>query len=138
MNKSKFSEEQIKTLLSNRNVDKCSSKAITYNKEFKLWAVKQYGEEGKTSSQIFREMGFDLNIIGKGTPKMCLRRWRRTFKMKGDCGLRTEMRGKSKGGGRPKEKWSSEKERVKWLETENAYLKAENDFLAKLRAKRAE
>ena len=125
-------------MLSNGNVDKCSSKAITYNKEFKLWAVKQYGEEGKTSNQIFREAGFDLNTVGKGTPKTCLRRWRRTFKMKGDDGLKAEMRGKTKGGGRPKVKWSSETERIRWLETENAYLKAENDFLAKLRAKRAE
>ena len=30
------------------------------------------------------------------------------------------------------------KEQIKYLETQVAYLKAENDFLAKLRAKRAE
>ena len=125
-------------LRNNGNVDKCSNKAITYNKEFKIRAIKQYNEEGKTANQIFREAGFDLNVIGKHIPKDCLKRWRRIFKMKGGDGLQAEMRGKTKGGRKLKVKWSSEKDRIKWLETKIAYLKAENDFLAKLRAKRAE
>ena len=136
MNKSKFSEEQMVLLRSNCNVDKCSDKAITYNKEFKIRAVRQYNEDGKTASQIFREACFDLNVIGKNTPKNCLRCWRRIFKTKGNSGLQVETRGRC--GGRPKRKGLTEKERIKWLEAENAYLKAENDFLAKLRAKRAE
>lgn len=68
MNQSKFSTDQIKVLLSNPNVTKCSNKAISYNKEFKIMAVKQYNEEGKTANQIFREARFDLNIISKDTP----------------------------------------------------------------------
>ena len=140
MNKSKFSEEQIQALRSNSNVDKCSDKAITYSKEFKIKAIKQYNEEGKTASQIFREAGFDLNVIGKHIPKVCLKCWRQTFKFKGVNGLWVEQRGRSKGGGkgRPRTRPEEVKERIKRLEAENAYLKAENDFLAKLRAKRAE
>ena len=38
----------------------------------------------------------------------------------------------------PDKKTASDKERIKRLEAENAYLKEENDFLAKIRAKRAE
>jgi transposase-like protein len=140
MNSSKFSEEQIRTLQSNYNVDKCSDRAITYSKAFKIKAIKQYNEDGKTASQIFREAGFDLNMIGKHIPKGCLKCWRRAFKMKGVDGLLVEQRGRSKGGrkGRPRKRPEEDKERIKRLEAENAYLKAENDFLAKLRAKKAE
>ena len=136
MNKSKFSEEQIRALLSNCNVDKCSNKAITYNKDFKIRAVKHYNEDGKTARQIFKEAGFDLNVVGKHIPKDCLKCWRRTFKTKGADGLCVENRGR--GGGRPKTKGLTDADRIKRLEATVAYLEAENDFLAKLRATRAE
>jgi transposase-like protein len=138
--KNKFSEEQIQILRSNCNVGKCSDKTITYSKEFKIRAIKQYNEKGRTASQIFREAGFDLRIIGKHIPKGCLKSWRRVFKKKGVAGLLVEQRGRSKGGGkgRPRKRPEENKERIKRMEVEIAYLKAENDFLAKLRAKRAE
>jgi len=138
MNKSKFSEEQRRKLLGNCNVVKCSDKAITYNKDFKIWAVRQYNEEGKMAKEIFREAGFDLYAIGKYTPKDCLKSWRRIFKTKGVVGLSEENRGKGRGGGRPKIKGLTDADKIKRMEAEIAYLKAENDFLAKLRARRAE
>ncbi len=136
MNQSKFSEEQIKELRANHNVIKCSNKAITYSKNFKIWAVKQYNEENQTAKEIFREVGFDLAVIGADTPKNCLADWRRIFQIKGVDGLRNEARGK--GGGRPRTKGITDAYKIKRLEATVAYLKAENDFLAKLRAKRAE
>ena len=136
MNKSKFSQKQIMELMNNHNVIKCSDKAISYNKDFKISAVKQYFEEGKTANQIFREAGFDLQVIGKYTPKHLLSDWRRIFKTKGIDGLKTENRGR--GGGRPKLKYLTDADKIKRLELTVKYLKAENDFLAKLRAKRAE
>jgi hypothetical protein len=72
-------------------------------------------------------------IIGEDTPKESLRRWNRVYKLKGLDGL-VESRGKSSGGGRPKTKDLTDADKIKRLETEVAYLKAENDFLAKLRA----
>ncbi|MDP2930151.1 MAG: transposase [bacterium] len=139
MNKSKFSEDQIKELLSNPNVTKCSDKAISYDKNFKVRAVRRYNENGQTVNQIFREAGFDLGVIGKDTPKNCLRDWRRIFRLKGADGLKIENRGGALGrGGRPITKGLTDADRIKRMEAEIAYLKAENDFLAKLRAKRAE
>lgn len=135
MNKPKFSKEQIDELLNNRNVSKCSEKAITYAKNFKIKAVRQYNEEGKTARQIFKEAGFDIKTIGLWTPKSCLSDWRRIFKIQGADGLSTEARGR---GRRPKTKWQTDADKIKWLEAKVAYLKAENDFLAKLRAKRTE
>jgi hypothetical protein len=49
----------------------------------------------------------------------------------------TEVRGKKST--RRKRKWrNTETDRLKWLEAEVTYLKAENAFLAQLRAKKAE
>ena len=139
MNKSKFSEEQTKELLNNSNVIKCSDKAISYDKNFKVRAVRQYNENGQTAKQIFREAGFDISVIGKDTPNNCLRDWRRIFKLRGIDGLKIENRGRtSHRGDRPRTKGLTDADRIKRMEAEIAYLKAENDFLAKLRAKRVE
>ena len=132
MSKRIFTEKQTKELLQNPNVANCSEKSITYKKDFKISTVKKY-QEGLPASEIFKQAGFNVDLIGREVPKWCLGRWRRTFKSKGIKGLSNESRGK--GGGRPKTNWSKEKEKIKYLEAENAYLKAENDFLAKLRKK---
>lgn len=136
MSKRKFTTEQMADLRKNSNVAKYSDKAITYNKNFKVRAVRQYVEDGLAAKEIFRAAGFDLEAIGKDTPKMCLRDWRRIFKMKGSPGLMIETRGRS--GGRPKTKRLTDAKKIEYLEAKVAYLRAENDFLAKLRAKRAE
>lgn len=79
--------------------------------------------KGLTPFGIFRQAGFDISMIGRETPGDCLYRWRnqRTIRQKRE---------------RPKSKDKiTDKEKLKYLETENAYLKAENDFLIKLRKK---
>ena len=123
----RFSEEQIKTLLENPNVEGCSEKSIKYSKDFKVTAIKK---------QKFTQPRVEVYALGEKKPKNCLFRWRSIFNKKGEKGLMTDNRGKSKSGGRPKKKWSNNRERIKYLETEIDYLKAENDFLAKLRKKR--
>lgn len=109
-------------------------KQIKYSKEFKIKAVKQH-EEGLTPRTIFKLHGFDLTTC---SPKDLLSRWNKTYREKGEEGLLEENRGKhSKGGGRPKiPKFKDEKEKIKYLELQVKYLKAENDFLAKLRAQK--
>jgi len=128
-----FSKEEVQYLLENVNVTKCSAKSITYSKNFKLTAINQYVEQGLSPREIFRQAGFKLEVIGKDKADDCLRRWRTTFRNKGAEGL-TETRGKGQGGGRPKTRELTDADKIKRLETEVAYLKAENDFLAKLRA----
>ena len=136
MSKRRFTKEEIEILSKNENVSKCSEKAITYCNAFKVKAVKQY-KEGKSSRDIFTGDGFDLRIIGKDNPKEHLRQWNKIVKTKGLEHLRNETRGK--GSGRPKKpKDLTDADKIKRLEAEVAYLKAENDFFMKLRAKRAE
>ena len=83
---------------------------------------------------IFKQAGFDITLIGKKEPKWCLKRWRKIFKERGVKGLSTESRGKC--GGRSKSvKNLTDNEKMKYLEAQVAYLKAENNFLSKLRKK---
>ena len=132
----KFTNEECLELRKNPNVTKCSNKAITYSKEFKRKAVKQYLEENLSSNEIFRLAGFSLNVLGKDIPKDRISDWKRIYRTYGEEGLSNEQRGKN--GGRPKTKGLTEKEKLERLEVQVAYLKAENDFLRRLRAKRAE
>jgi transposase-like protein len=133
MSKRIFSPDQIFGLAKNRYVAKCSEKSITYSKEFKILALKRYSD-GLSPTQIFQEAGFDVNTIGKNIPNDRLTCWWRVFRNTGLEGLRIETRGRGKGGGRPRTKGLTEADRIKRLEIEVAYLKAENNFLAKLRA----
>jgi len=134
MSKRILTKEQIKMLQQNPNVGRCSPKSITYNKDFKVKAIKQY-LEGFSPNEIFKKANFNLEIIGSATPKNCLHSWKKTFKKNGVDALITETRGKGGGGGRPKKNWKDEKEKIKYLEAKVAYLEAKNDFLAKLRKK---
>lgn len=134
----KFTNEECLELCKNPNVIKCSNKAITYSKEFKLKAVKQYIDEGMSSHEIFRLAGFSIMIIGKDTPKDRISDWKRLYRLCGEEGLSTDRRGKHSNGGRHTTKNLTEKEKLERLEAQVIYLKAENDFLRRLRAKRAE
>lgn len=137
MNKRIFTREQIKELLKNPNVIKCSEKTITYHPEFKVSAVKQHKEQHICSKEIFRLAGFNIKVIGEENPGKCLRRWKKIYKTKGLEKLKTESRGKAPTG-RPRKSEMTDQDRIKRLEAENAYLRAENDFLIRLRANRAE
>jgi transposase-like protein len=132
MSKRIFTPEQIADLLKNKNVSKCSKKSITYSKEFKLSAITLYNE-GLGCSEIFREAGFDPELVGVDNPRACLLRWRQSISRHGGAGLINDGRGRT---GRPKTRGLSDTDQIKRLKIEVAYLRAENDFLAKLRAKK--
>ncbi len=124
-------------LRKNPNIAKCSQKAVTYSKDFKLKSVKQYLEENLSCTEIFRLAGFDISILGRNIPKDRIGDWKYIYRTYGEAGLSTDRRGRSSPG-RPRTANLSEKEKMERLEAEVAYLKAENDFLKQLRAKRAE
>jgi transposase-like protein len=134
MNRRTFNQKQISVIESISAVSKCSEKTISYTKEFKLKALKQY-EEGIPPIEIFRQAGFDIQLTGRETPRRSLGRWRETYRTKGTEGILKEQR---ETRGRPKKIWNTETERIQYLEAQVAYLKAENDFLVKLQAKKSE
>jgi transposase len=135
MNKRIFTQEQIASLLENKNVVRVSEKSITYRTDFKLTAVKRY-QEGLSPSAIFAEAGFSLALIGRETPGWRLKRWRKIFATGGPAALQNDGRG-IQSTGRPRSlEHMNDKEKLKHLEAQVAYLKAENAFLAKLRKQR--
>ena len=134
MSKRIFTTEQVATLLQNKNVKTCSVKSISYHKDFKILAIRRYDKEGIPPSQIFKDAGFDLILIGRDTPHQCLVSWQRVFKKKGEAGFAKETRGGP--GRRFSQKNMSNTEKLKHYEAQIAYLKAENAFLAKLRKQR--
>ncbi len=97
MSKNIYNEFQIKELEKNPNISSVSYRSISYSLEFKMKAVTEY-KSGKTPSQIFIEHGFDLEMIGKGQPKRCLKRRRDTFRKFGEEGFLAERRGKGSTG----------------------------------------
>lgn len=115
MSRRTYSEEEQAQLRQSEHVAHVSARRIVYAETFKRHALTAY-QSGISPSEIFMHAGFNMRIIGNGQPKECLKRWRRT----------TEHTP------------HTETDRLKWLEAEVKYLKAENAFLAQLRAKRAE
>lgn len=129
MSKRIFTTEQIEKLSSNPNVRRCSERSVTYCQDFKIRALQQYYDDDLPCSEIFLRAGLDPAVIGREQPKALLKAWRKIHRAKGNEGL-VETRGRS---GRPSTKGVTEADRINRLEAENAYLKAENAFLAKLR-----
>lgn len=128
-------KEEIEKLSNNEWVKRCSRTSITYTTQFKTQAIMQF-RQGMNPRDIFKGAGLDIALFREKYPHECLKRWRKIIQRKGAEGL-TESRG-LKATGRPKTKGVTEAEKIKRLELQAAYLKAENDFLAKLRAKRTE
>ena len=133
-----FSPEQMVELLRNTNVTRCSPKSITYSAAFKVWAVNQQQEVGLTAVEIFREAGFDLEVIGRKNPHERLKNWNRITKRKGFTALTKDSRGRKRSKDCPGPEELPDTEKIKHLEATVAYLKAENDFLIRLRSGKAE
>jgi len=132
-----FNQEQIKELLSNKNIKKCSSKSITFNSNFKLEAIKKYYNNGYSSRMIFEEAGINLKIIGNNKAKDCLARWRKIYNKKGEKELTKENRGNSYNK-KIKIEFKSKEDEIEYLKTKVDYLNAENSFLAQLRGLKRE
>ena len=100
MSKKKFSNEEIEKLSKNKYVKKVSDKAITYTNEFKIHFIAEYNN-GKTPRIIFKEAGFDIELIGSKRIECASTRWKRAYKESGVLGLDDTRRNNS---GRPRER----------------------------------
>jgi len=130
-----FSSEQIAKLEQNLCVFSCGQRSISYTYEFKKRALDLYFQ-GIKPDEIWKQAGFDIGIWKKDYCRYTLKDWRRIVKKRGLESL-TRSSGVQADGGY-KRTGSPEADRVRRLELQVRYLEKENDFLAKLRAKRAE
>lgn len=130
-----FLNEEIERLLQNPCVLACNQSSITYTYEFKKRALELH-KQGVSSKDIWRRAGFDISGWKRNYNKDCIKNWKKIVKKKGLDGLAT-LRG-TKATGRTRTKGLTDTDKIRRLELQVRYLQAENDFLVKLRAKRAE
>lgn len=130
-----FTSGQIAQLEKNLCVWHVSERTIHYTYEFKKRALDLYAQ-GIRPEEIWRQAGFDPGIWKKGYCRYTLKDWKRLVKKNGLDSL-TRQSGVQSDGGYKRAK-SPEADRVRRLELQVQYLEAENAFLARLRAKRAE
>ncbi len=131
MSKKFFSEEEKHILGKNIYVKRVSNKAITYTDEFKIHFIAEYNN-GKTPRCIFKEAGFNIDILGMRRIDMAASRWKKSYIAKGVLGLRDTRKENS---GRPLERSLTDADIIKKKDTEIAYLKAELELVKKLELK---
>lgn len=120
-----LTNEQIKMLSRNKNVSRAGSKSVRYRRDFKMWALGQYNDEGLSAVGIFEAAGFDLNVIGIRKPNKLMHQWNEAFGVKKESEpVHPEVTEKRIRNGRG----------LRTLKAKVAYLEAENRFLARLRA----
>lgn len=127
-----FSSDEVAALKRNPCVFSCTERSVNYTYEFKKRALELYAE-GVGAKEIWRRAGFDVSKWKKHYFRLTMRDWRRVVARNGLAGL-TRPGGIQFDRGPNNERSDT----LKRLELQVRYLKAENDFLATLRAKRAE
>lgn len=126
-----YTEKQIAYLMKNPCVFGCTTHFINYTYEFKVRALELH-KQGISPNEIWKRSGFDISLWKKNYCNDTVKDWRRLVKRGGLQKLNAKGGVQSDGGTK------AEREKIKRLELQVKYLEAENDFLAKLRARRAE
>lgn len=75
MGRREFTAEEIERLKKNPYIDDVNAVRIIYSDEFKRRFVEEY-LEGKRPTQIFRDAGFDVKLIGYKRIERATARWR--------------------------------------------------------------
>ena len=130
-----YSNEDIAQLQKNPCVWHVSRKTISYTYEFKQHALALYAE-GIKPDDIWKQAGFNISIWKKEYCRHTIKDWSKIVS-KGGLDSLTKPSGVQADGGY-KKATSPEVDRVRRLELQVRYLEAENAFLARLRAKKAE
>jgi hypothetical protein len=128
----KYTKEQMDKFKNNPCVFNCTERLINYTYEFKLRAI-ELQKQGISPKEICERSGFEISIWRKTYFYETINDWKKIIKRSGTEGLL-----KSDGVQYDRGPVDAGKDKIKRLELQVKYLKAENDFLAKLRAKRAE
>lgn len=75
MNRRRFTDTEVERINDNPYVDNVTAARITYSDEFKEHFVREY-MDGKRPTQIFRDAGFDVKLIGYKRIERATARWR--------------------------------------------------------------
>ncbi len=121
-----FDEEQQKQLRANHWVKSVTEKSISFTEDFKVYFINEYNL-GKLPKQIFKDAGFDINILGDKRIEQCTARYKRQNKrIEGFHDTRAN------NSGRRLAKELSVDEENELLKKQNAKLQQELEFLKKM------
>ena len=121
-----FNDEQQKQLRTNRWVKSVTEKSISFTEDFKVHFINEYNL-GKLPKQIFKDAGFDINMLGDKRIEQCTARYKRQNKrIEGFHDTRANNLGRRVG------KELSIEEENELLKKQNAMLQQELEFLKKM------
>lgn len=121
-----FNDEQQKQLRTNRWVKSVTEKSISFTEDFKVHFINEYNL-GKLPKQIFKDAGFDINMLGDKRIEQCAARYKRQNKrIEGFHDTRANNLGRRTG------KELSIEEENELLKKQNAMLQQELEFLKKM------
>ena len=121
-----FDEEQQKQLRANHWVKSVTEKSISFTEDFKIHFINEYNL-GKLPKQIFKDCGFDINMLGDKRIEQCTARFKKQNKrIEGFHDTRTNNSGRGLG------KELSIDEENELLKKQNAKLQQELEFLKKM------
>lgn len=128
MSKREFTEEEINELSKNPYIKHVGTRGITYTEEFKVHFIEEKNN-GKTTTEIFKNVGFDTKIIGRKRMDSFSKR----IMTKGIDNVK-DKRKENSGRLRkhPNEELTPE-ETIELLKHKNALLEQENEFLKKMK-----
>ena len=78
MGRGNFTKAEMETLLRNPYVADVNEKSISYSTEFKFLFMNEY-IKGKRPTQIFRDAGFDIGILGSKRIERACARWKESY-----------------------------------------------------------
>ena len=78
MSKLEFAKKEISALKKNKYVVNVSETRITYSEEFKARFIREY-LDGRKPTEIFRDAGFDVSILGSKRIERSSARWREMY-----------------------------------------------------------
>ncbi|WP_075979991.1 IS3 family transposase [Bacillus massilinigeriensis] len=128
MSKIIFSSKEIKTLQKNPNVLRVSERAITYTDSFKGRFMEEY-LAGKLPRTIFKESGFDVDVIGIKRMEQSAYRWKKAYEKNGLIGLTDSRKSAS---GRPLKRELTPSEVIERQEARIKLLEGQVELLKKL------
>jgi hypothetical protein len=121
-----FTIEEREKLRVNPYVKNVTDKSITYTEEFREYFINQYNL-GKLPKEIFKEAGFDINILGNERIKSNTKRFKKmSERIEGFKDTREE------NSGRSLKRELTDDEKIVKLKEENLKLKQQLEFLKKM------
>lgn len=129
-----YTPDQIEELLKNPYISKCSPKYITYTYACKEQALRLYETRKFSSREIWRSLGFPSYITESAIPKDSIKAWKKIVSEQWFIWLKESRRWRKKKEKPPWWENIPENETVEYLKAKIAYLEAENQVFALIRA----